>query len=457
MDTLSSALVETFGTVRFQSAPEPVRERLQFAVLDILAVLISGASRSDVSIVRKSLPAGSGDSTLIGLGGSSVPSVAAYLNALPITSEQLQDGHRVAKGHPMSHLLPAVLSVAETERSSGIDFLSALLFGYEISVRLGLLMNGTASGVHDIGTFARIGSSCAVTHLLTGGSLSAIVNSIELCSASVLAFDADSVFKGASAQHLFLASSCQSAVDIGYAASLGMSADKGTFERFYFPRISKEGIASKMFESKVFKDWAGFEILNGYHKLHPTCAHLHGVNDAIEVITGGTGLDAGRIESVIVEVYAEAFKFSSPRPKNSLDARFSIPYTVSVALLRGKLYLDSFDDYWIENSTVQLLADKVSVIHDRKLDVGYPAGRPTRVTVLFRDGEVETAFSAVPRGDGVSAMEDIEVLGKPAKLMLNVVGQEITSRLFESVYGLKSSYINSLSEVLRSIPVLGNG
>lgn len=455
MEFLSNILAKNFGSVRFETAPRPVQERLQFAILDTLAVLISGATRSDVSKLRQSLPTGSGACTLIGLGGKSVPSVAAYSNALPIASEQLQDGHRAAKGHPMSHLLPSVLAIAEAEGASGLDFLSALLVGYEISVRVGLLMSGTPSGVHDIGTFARIGSSCAVTHLLTGGSPSALANAVELCSALLLAFDAESVFNGASVQHLFLAASCQSAVDTGYAASVGISADEGTFERFYFPRISKDQIASKMSESEVLSSSNSYEILNGYHKLHPTCAHLHGVNDATEIITGGVALDPDLIESVVVEVYAEASEFSSPYPKNDLDARFSIPFTVAVTLLRGKLYLDSFGEYWLTNSSVRLVSAKVSVVHDETLDVGYPAGRPARVTVQLKDGEVRTALSTIPRGDGISAMEDDEVLDKPANLMEKVVGQRIAVRLFEGVNKLKTDNIGCLSEALELIPLLG--
>lgn len=434
---------------RYPSAPAEVQERLLFAVADTLAVLISGARRRDVSSLRNAFAVGSGPSTLIGLAGGSNPSNAAFVNALPIASEQLQDGHRLARGHPMSHLFPSVLAVAEAEKSSGSDFLSALLAGYELGVRLGKAMGGTPPGVHDIGTWAMIGSSAAVGHLLSSGSEAVVADAIELAAATLLAFDAKSVFDGASGQHLFLGIACQNSVNVGYAAAGGFSAPGGTLERFYLPRSSRKfdgnSISGELNETGR---WSHYEVLGGYHKLHPTCAHLHGVNDAVENITKGKGIDPSRIDSVRVETYSAALEFADPHPANDLAARFSIPYTVAVALLRGRLDNHSFDEAWLEDKRVSDLASRIQVIHDPELDRDYPAGRPARVTVFLKDGDHLLSQVKIPRGDGISALEDQEIADKPFNLMRDCVGADLALQLLDAVRHLPESGVSSLSEVL---------
>jgi 2-methylcitrate dehydratase PrpD len=59
------------------------------------------------------------------------PATAALLNGTPLAAEQLQDGHRLGRGHPGAHVVPAVLAVAESCEASGSALLSALLVGYE--------------------------------------------------------------------------------------------------------------------------------------------------------------------------------------------------------------------------------------------------------------------------------------------------------------------------------------
>lgn len=452
MSLISRQLAMAACHTRYSSAPKEVQERLLFAVADTLAVLISGSSRQDLGLLRNTYAVGSGPSTLIGLSARSNPSNAAFVNALPITSEQLQDGHRLARGHPMAHLIPAVLAVAESEESSGSAMLSALLAGYELGVRLGIAMGGTPRGVHDIGTWAMIGSCAAVAYLLSDGEETVVADATELAAASLLAFDAKSVFDGFDGQHLFLGIACQNSVVLGYAAGSGVSGYPGTLERFYLPRASRAFNGSLISEElEEAGRWSHFELLDGYHKLHPTCAHLHGVNDAVENITEGIGIDPGRIESVVVETYSVALEFVNPHPANDLAARFSIPYTVAVALIRGHLDIHSFDEALIRDQKVSDLASIVQVIHDPDLDLDYPAGRPARVTVFLKDEDPKIAQVKFPRGDGALALTDADIAIKPFNLIRDRLGADMAGKIIDAIWRLPDSSVSVLSEVLFSL------
>lgn len=442
------------GRTSYAKAPPIVQDRLRFAIADSLAVLLSGSTRHDVKGVRTRFVNGDGPATLIGFARGSNAATASLVNGIPIAAEQLQDGHRLARGHPMAHLLPAVFAVAESENSSSYDFLSALLAGYELGVRLGIAMDGTPPGVHDIGTWASIGSTAAVAHLLSNGSAEVITAAIELAAASLLAFDAATVFDGASGQHLFLGLACQSSVINGYGADSGLSAPNGTLERFYLPRNSRNFKPETLDEDLTsLGEWKRYLITSGYHKVHPTCAHLHGVNDAVENIIFAGDVDPSEIDSVIVETYKAAAEFSSQSPINDLAARFSIPYTVAVALIRGGLDQEAFEEQWLSDGKVRDLASRVTVMNDPSLDNEYPGGRPARVTVVSRNGDTKVSLVKAVRGDGCSALQDRKVVEKPLVLMSKVVGGSLAKQLIDAIFSLPSARIGSLTKLLREIKI----
>lgn len=451
MNSLAHRLASWASSISFELAPIPVQQRLLYGIHDTLSVLLSGSLRTDIREFRDGFASGDGPSSVIGLGRGAAPSVAAFLNGIPVASEQLQDGHRLARGHPMSHLLPSVLAVGEAENASGSQVLTSLLIGYEVGVRLGMAMGGTPEGVHDIGTWATLGSCAAVGYLLSGGSMEVVEAAIELGASVPLAFDAKSVFEGASAQHLFLAIGCQNSVVVGYGASNGLRAQGNTLERFYLPRTSKN-ISSKSIEERISEiSWSEYVILNGYHKIYPTCAHLHGVNEAVEKITLGLPLDPMQIDGVKVEVYESALEFLNPAPRNDLEARFSIPFTVAVALALGRLDNEAFNSPWLEDEIVRNLSRRVSVTHDPELDQHYPSGRPARVTVRMKDGQVKVSEVRVPTGDGPEALGSPLVRAKPFMLMSRSIGADMATKLGEAIDALPTGGLGALSRLLRSI------
>ena len=157
-----------------------------------------------------------------------------------------------------------------------------------------------------------------------------------------------------------------------------------------------------------------YEILRGYIKLHPACAHLHGVLDALDDIRAAHPDAAlpSDVQSVSVRTYAAASAFDT-RARNELEARFSIPTAVALSLLHGRLDDDVLTDEEVAGEPVRDLAERVTVEHATDLDAGYPAGRPTTVEVLLADGRALRATSTRPRGDADGDASRGAVQAKP--------------------------------------------
>lgn len=393
---------EAVAHTDWSTAPEPVRARVLDLVTDTVAVAALGMTRPEIRRLVQALRTESTTARGASVIGSTVawtPSTAAFLHGSAVAADQLQDGHREARGHPASHVVPAALALSESEGSSGPEFLSSVLAGYETGTRFGRAMGGTPAGVHDIGTWGTVAVAATTTRLLSPHDAHAAERALDLGTSAVLLTDAATIFDGHDAGHAFLGASIQLGMSLGRAAVAGLVGDSRSRSR-HFARVASSHWAELELTTAA-RGWAEFEVLKGYIKLHPTCAHLHGVNDAVQdsledVLSHGD--PATSIRSISVRTYSHAAQFNAIAD-SELGARFSIPTSVAVALATGSLDHHSFTDAVVLSPRVRELARLVRVIHDPALDEGYPHGRPAQVTIEHTDGTVVASESWRPRGD----------------------------------------------------------
>ncbi|GIF63649.1 hypothetical protein Ais01nite_16840 [Asanoa ishikariensis] len=397
-------MIERLAATDWAAAPASVRDRVVDLVADTVAVAALGSARPELQALSGG---GSGSSTVVGSPHGWPVADAQFRNGSAIAADQLQDGHRLARGHPASHVVPAVLALAEDRDRSGVELLSAVLAGYEAGVRLGRAMGGTPDGVHDIGTWGQVGAAVGVARLLAPGDPAAMGRAVELSASAVLLSDAATIFAGRSGGHAFLGASVQLGASLGAAAVSGLEPEPGALDRH--------------FAAVAARDWSGlapgegYAVLGGYTKAHPTCAHLHGVNDAVADIVATTGplSDVDRVE---VRAFAHAAAFDKVAD-TELAARFSVPTSVAVALLTGRLDETTMTAEVVRSPAVRELAARVDVHHDPALDAGYPAGRPARVRVVRADGSELTASADLPRGDDTRAFDRDALRAKARRLI----------------------------------------
>jgi 2-methylcitrate dehydratase PrpD len=410
------------GTVA-DRLPATVRERAIDLVLDAVAVMATGSADGGWRSLVVRLRGPMGTATLIGDPSPVAPSPAALLNGAAMTIEQLSDGHRRARGHPAAHVVPAALAVAETEGASGEAFLSAIVAGYEVAARVGIALGGTRRGIHDVGTWGMVGAAAAVAHLLTRGEEAAILRAIEGSAGLTLRPPTSTLAAGAPVHHLAAGLSVQAALVCGEAAAAGFEAVPGSLETFLGPGLGAGFDPALLVEGIEGGAWHRFEILEGYIKIHPTTAHAHGANDALEDLLAAGSLDAGEIDDILVRTYAGAARLSAARPANGFAARFSIPWTVAAAIVTGGLGADAFSAERLADPVTRALARRVRVRRDPACDAGYPAGRPTIVEIRLRDGRTLRAASTAPRGDAANPVPRSVIHAKAHRLLAGRFGE----------------------------------
>lgn len=417
----ASALAAAASATSWATSPATVRDRVVDLVADTVAVAALGSGRGEIAALERAHAEWTpvGHATAVGSSRGWPAATAAFLNGSAVAADQLQDGHRLARGHPASHVVPAVLAFAEERACGGADVLSAVLAGYETGVRVGRAMGGTPDGVHDIGTWGQVAAAVAVARLLAPGDAGAVRRALELAAAAVMVSDAGTVFAGRTGSHAFLGASAQLGSTLGLAAVAGLEPLDGVLDR----HLSQ--VAARSWHPAALADglapdggWGRYEVLEGYVKAHPTCAHLHGVNDAVQdlLATRLAGLAGRDVRAVEVRTFGGAAAFDAVAT-TELGARFSVPTSVAVALHTGRLDETTLTAETVRSADVQELAGRVRVVHDPALDAGYPGGRPASVRVDLADGTQEVASADRPRGDADRAFSREELRSKASRLL----------------------------------------
>lgn len=147
--------------------PADVREQAVRCVLDLTGDAIAG-SRTKVARIAGDYALesyGSGAATVIGADATSTPVGAALANGFAASALDLDDGYRPLKGHPGAAIFPAVLA-AERSDSTGAEFLTALVVGYEVAIRAGLALHPYYGFYHGTGTWGAIGAAAGAARLL---------------------------------------------------------------------------------------------------------------------------------------------------------------------------------------------------------------------------------------------------------------------------------------------------
>ncbi|GGJ50221.1 MmgE/PrpD family protein [Streptomyces brasiliensis] len=439
---LARAMVST----NWEALPPEVQNMALNLVLDSLAVMAAGSAHPDMRYLRESIAPSPGPCTVFGDSVGANIQDAVLLNGSTITVLQRQDGYSRMKGHPAIQLAAVLLALGEERKAHPKELLNAFVGGYEASARIGLGMGGVPFHLHDIGNWVTIGVSAAATVLTCSGDATAVASAIDGASSLGLHFDRWTTTAGATLHHLYPAVACTTALNVARGVKSGLSARVGSLSSFYGSFLADGFNGPAMLEGTVSGAWAKYEILNGYYKLYPSCAHLHGVNDAIAALLEDERFREDDVRRVDVRLFDEGMAIDCSAPKNDLAARFSAKATVAAAIRFGTLD----DPGLLELEALKPLMDLISVSHGPELDVHKPSGRPGTVKVELKSGRVISRTVIHPRGTPRVPVTDSQRLAKAMSLLGRVYGASGAERILEEVYSLpQASSLEGLTASLR--------
>lgn len=441
--TMLIAEVDEFAAraseLRWARLPSEVRTRANEVVADTVGVAI-GATPDPFLTQLAGLSGTGGEATVLSSGQTMAAADAAGLNAAACTVTQFDEGLREARGHPGIHVVPASIAVAEQRHLDGRSVLAAVVAGYEVASRVGRYLGPPRDGIHPHGGWGTIGAAVSVA-ILAGADASRIVQAIEGAAALALTAPDKTATQGADTHHLYAYHGARMGLLIGLAAADGMTAGRGHLA--HYAERASAGSREPRALCWSEDDDHHYEILNGYLKPAPVCAHTLTALDCLDRLPDN--LSAGNVQRIEVRCYAGAVALSERAPASVLACRFSIPYVLAAAVSGNPDLLLHPDPH---NQSIRLLASRIEVVHDPRMDSGYPDGRPVEVTVQLTGGTSHTARATTFEGDRERPWPADRLTAKVASLTKPTLGPAGARRLLSSLAHFEE--IEDIHSVVRS-------
>lgn len=414
MEPHSRAIATFIRGLKFDDIPGQVVEKAKLIILDTVGVALASSSmdfgRMVLSVAQKL--GGPSESRLIGTPVKVASANAVLANGTLAHGLDYDDTLEEAIVHTGCCGAITALAVGDELGVGGKKVLEAAIAGIEVLCKVGLVAPGKfhARGFHPTALCSTFGAAAAAGRLY-GLEVSQWMDAFGLCgsqSAGIIEYLAD----GTWTKRLHPGWSAHGGIIATLLARQGFRGPGTVFEGRHGFYRSFGGDNDYRFEKldELGKTW---EIPRITFKSYPCGSISHPYMDCALTLRQRYSVAPEKIAEVIcrtaegpVHRLWEPLK-DKQRPATSYGAKFSLPYSIAVMLIRGRAGLEEFSENAIRDPDILALARKVRYEIDPAID--YPRHFSGHVKIRLTDGAVWEENQPHPRGGFESPLPPREI------------------------------------------------
>lgn len=405
--TYIQELAEYFADCRPETFTEETRHQARRCFLDYLGCAAfagaHGCCRELVDLIG-SLDGEQGKVMVWGEERTMSAPYAAFANAVRTAAIELDDCSGIgASVHPGVYVMSTVLALAQETETDEETCLKAVVFGYDICMRMGLLTTEQVRnlGLHGPGMMGGLAAAAAAGVML-GLNGKQLAQAISMTASLLPVCPFTSFMEGADAKDLYG----------GWGVYLGIFSAKAAARGMTGP---KQVLAGEKSLSWLFAGDRGLDAGPGSHfyindvsfKAFSACHSVHPAMSAVERLRERAVPDPAKIRHVTVSTYPYSYELNegAREPFNASSARLSLSFTVAVALMEGELSPAAFLPDGLKDQRYLDLSRKISVEKNTSYGDGPFGIRGTKLRIEMEDGtvyeeEVTCAKWSEAPGDG---------------------------------------------------------
>lgn len=322
---------------------------------------------------------------------------AAFVNGTAGHALDYDDTSKSLSGHPTVIIIPGLLALAEATGASGKDLTDAYIIGVEAATRFarGVNFQHYEKGWHPTATLGIFGAAVAASVMLKSDEAQ-IADAISISASLASGIKANF---GTSTKPLHAGIAARNGLFAALMAARGVNGSPVALEH---PQGFLEVFngAGNYDADRMLVNWAepldllapGISI-----KKYPCVYSVHGAIDAAIQLHDGPLPDSSAVADVLVRMHPRRLLPHVRNPATSaLNAKFSLPYSVSRGLVNGAVLLDHFEDAALHDPEVTRVMGLIRMEpHDDDAN-DYGA----EVVVTLKDGTVLRQSVAAPLGRG---------------------------------------------------------
>ncbi len=442
LDTLSEFVAHT----RYEDLNEEAVASVRDVVLDTLGAILAGSRLSENSNLAHQVSKRSGPATatIFGHPLKAEPMLATLVNATAGVGLEMDEGNRFGGGHPSIHVMPGALAVGEDMGINGHQFIEAVLVAYEVESRIGAATT-TRPNVHSHGHWGVIGTAVAIGKLRNydAGQIRSLIN---VASGMSPANSWRPCFEGATIRNAYPGRSGLMGILAAHMYECGFTGvSDGPSDIF-------GTILGDSFDQDVALEGLGgeYRIQQNYTKFHAACAITHPPIEAALAIRRQEDFLLEEVDTVELGLKRLLPEMVGTYPHNMLSAKFSLPYSIATALVRGAADITMFYQDSIDDDRVRDMAAKVKISEDTE-SVGLEDGPTARAWVRLKNGRTLTSSVGIIPGDRQNPLPREAMLDKFRFITTDI----LDSQQQEEVIRLAGDHLQDLGDVKELTNLLG--
>ncbi|HVN96102.1 MAG TPA: MmgE/PrpD family protein [Syntrophorhabdaceae bacterium] len=361
----------------YADLPGELVEMTKRCILDTLGVTIAAstldaAAKEIVELIKEG--GGKQESTILGFGGKLPCWMAAFVNGAMGHMVDYDDMHMMGKIHSgVTTVLPGLAIAERIGKVTGRDFIAAVALGNDIMVRLGraitLSPQGRDEWTMDKGWFSTqlfgFISGAATVGKLLKLSEEQMIDAFGIAFAQLSGSRQMGTGFAAETRAIQAAWTGKGAVLSALLAKRGITGSRDSFEGKYgLYRVYLQADPDR--DSLVGALGRRFDGMRMQFKPWPACGATHPVIYSTLEIMREHGLKAKDVEEVrIVGGSPHTRLLSEPieskrQPKTAIDGKYSIPFTVAIAVAKGNVTLHDYTPEGLNDPTVLKIAQRIT-------------------------------------------------------------------------------------------------
>ncbi|MFZ2739286.1 MAG: MmgE/PrpD family protein [Burkholderiaceae bacterium] len=400
--------------INYEALGSDIHEQVGWILADTIGAMTAGSAEPELRKLASRQTSGQ-TAVLVGLGCHATTEVAAFINGTSGTFLEMDEGNRFSRGHPAVHVIPAVLALSQERAVKAPVFLSALVTGYEVGSRLGAA-SVLRGAMHPHGTWGTLGAAAACARI-AGLDAAGMRETLNISSSLTTASSKQTMLEGGLVRNVYAGLSNRNGLLALQLTECGFTGESDGLSSLLGKIISEKFDSSSLVQN-LGSQW---HLMCNYFKLHSCCRYNHGALDAIDQLASAGALPTpGNIARIDVTTYNLAAELNDKAPRNTLAAKFSLPFAVATRLVNQSSALSSFTWDAVRDPAVLALAQKVEVSEDPAMTQRLPLERPARVLITLHDGLQLSAEAGVNRGDDAAPYSREELRQKFMELTQRV-------------------------------------
>jgi len=416
---VAEILARKIHTLDVANLSEAVRAKCEDLLIDVVGLAVTARNEDYVKAV---LAACDDDGPCVAIGHSRLLSAAAaaLVNGTAIHGEDFDDTFEGGPIHTGAVIVPAVLAACERHNLDGQAALRGIAVGVETMCRLSTVAPTLTheAGFHPTAVFGAMGAAAGVGAAFKLGERQLVdaFGTVASMASGIIEYLAE----GAWTKRLHAGWAAQSGIRAALLGRAGFLGPRTVFEGVHgffhgfanttegdYDAIAGDFGERWVTETLAFKPYPCGTMTHPYIDCARRLAKRINVDDVVEMVC-----DVG--EGTVHRLWEPLA--AKQKPANGYAGKFSQPYCIATAFVRGNVGLSDFSDEAVRDPAVLALAGKVRYRIDPNNP--YPKNFTGHIRATLRDGTVVEERQPYMRG---GAREPLTRADVQDKFLLNVM------------------------------------